>query len=248
MHRMVAALVVLLSLGLSTGSARAAQEGQTTPPLQPVSVTSGATAGVANQEAQPFTHYAYIPVNSDLGSIRFERVKAVEIRTSTPSAKDSSYCDQLAFREPGGSMFCSGGKEGTAIKGYEVVYSYLAQPLPSDEHGSGSFTFRVYFRPDEVAAQLREGLAFKRQDRAETAAYFTIKTEREVERHVEIDEARSHLCPGHYTDAAWVKNDSACKDEISYKTSAAPSRFVTVTVSPVASQVAREVGADLPNK
>jgi hypothetical protein len=60
---------------------------------------------------------------------------------------------------------------------------------------------------------------------------------------VEVDEARSHLCPGHYADGVWVKNDGACKDEMVYKTGVVPSGFVTVTVSPVATQVA----GNLPN-
>jgi len=237
MHRISAAVFALLNLGFATGPINAAQVSQN-PTLQPVSATSGATAGVANQEQQPFTHSAYIPVNSDLGSIRFETVKAVEVRTAAVSTKDSSYCDQLAFREPGGSMFCSGRQEGPPVKAYEVTYSYMGQPLASDEQGVGRFTFRVYFRPDEVAAQIREGLGFKKQIREQTAAYFTVKTEREVERHMEIDEARSHFCPREFADGVWVKKESSCKDEISYKTGVGPSGLVTVTVSPVATQVA----------
>lgn len=243
MHRLAAAAFTVVNLNLAIGLISAAQVSQNNPTFQQVSATTGSTSGVSNQQVQPFTHSAYIPVNSDPASIRFERVKAVEIHTSAASAKDSSYCDQLAFREPGGSMFCSGGKDGPLVKAYEVMYSYLGQPLASDEHGDGRFTFKVYFRPDEVAAPLREGMAFKKPNRTETAAFFTVKTEREAERHVQVDEARSQICPGHYSDGAWVKNDGTCKDELVYKTGVVPSGFVTVTVSPVATQVA----GNLPN-
>src|SRR5579871_2719023 len=80
-------------------------------------------------ESQRFTNIARIPAGAETNTIRFEKVRRVEVGTATVKSV------------------------------YEVTFSYMGQPLVSDEHGDRHFTFKVYFRPEELTPELRDALA-----------------------------------------------------------------------------------------
>jgi hypothetical protein len=80
-------------------------------------VTLSFAAGAARGEEtlQPFTQVARIPADSDTGSIRFQEARMVQIPATVPLSTNPEYCNDLAFRDPGGSMYCwSAGTETPA--------------------------------------------------------------------------------------------------------------------------------------
>ena len=181
-------------------------------------------------ELQPFTHVARIPADSDKGTIRFEKAKMVQVPTRIAYTINPSYCAELAFRDPGGSTYCPYMETGSPATAYEVTYSYDGQPLGSDEDGGRNFTFQVYFRPDELAPEVRQALTEKKVGRADLAGYFTVNTFREPARRMVIDEAKSHFCDGNFVDGAWTHTDASCDDEIQLKAVARLSDYITVRV------------------
>ena len=98
------------------------------------------------EESQVFTNVARIPAGAETKTIRFEKARRVEV-------------------SDGGSMTM-----------YEVTYSYEGQPLASDDRGDRHFTFKVYFSPDDLTAEVREALASRRAKRADNAARFHVST------------------------------------------------------------------------
>src|ERR1700722_10947824 len=71
------------------------------------------------EDAHPFTHLAYIPANSELGTIRFEGIKRVNVPARIKHIADGHYCAELAFMDPPGSVTAA----------YEVTYSFTGQPM-----------------------------------------------------------------------------------------------------------------------
>jgi len=185
------------------------------------------------QDRHPFTHFAYIPVGSDLSTIRFETAKAVEVPTKTIYSTYTDYCAELPFRDPGGSMFCSYSETESRTTVYRVTYSFFGPPLASDEYGGSYFVFHVYFGPDELAPEVRKALSARKLNRVEAADYFTVKTARETVQRVVIDESRSSFCDVIVPDGLWARTDPDCMDRINYKTITTPSDYITVRVDPV---------------
>jgi hypothetical protein len=179
------------------------------------------------EDAHPFTHLAYIPANSELGTIRFEGIKRVNVPARIKHIADGHYCAELAFSDPGGSMFCPSTRTGSVTAAYEVTYSFTGQPMASDELASRRFALAVYFRPDELAPEVLHAV------RTDMAGYFAVNTYREPVRRVVIDSARSSLCPGSYRDGVWTHNDESCQDDIHYTAITTPSDSVTVRVDAV---------------
>jgi hypothetical protein len=63
-------------------------------------VTLSLASGIAlGQESgkQPFTHVAWIPADSDTGTIRFETAKLVQVPTRIAYVMNSTYCRELAM-------------------------------------------------------------------------------------------------------------------------------------------------------
>jgi hypothetical protein len=188
---------------------------------------------VQTSDLQPFTHFAKIPANADIGAIRFESIRKVKLPTRVVSTMNSNYCHEAGFRDPGGSMFCPYVETAAHAIAYEVRYSYRGPALSSDEFGNQHFTFQVYFRPDELSPEIIETLSGGKAHRRGTAALFTVNTHREAVRRVVIDEAHSRFCEGNYIDGGWTHNDGKCKDEVRYRAILAPDAFITVQVDPV---------------
>src|ERR1700688_5059463 len=83
---------------------------------------ANAQSVVTVKDLNPFTHVAMIPGGADLTSIRFERVKLVRIPTRIRSTSTSS-CEDVAFKEPGGSLHCTFGRLEAHALAYQVNYS-----------------------------------------------------------------------------------------------------------------------------
>jgi hypothetical protein len=177
--------------------------------------------GLYAEDLHIYNHTASIPAWSDPSSIRLEKIRLVKVPATLKNTTDQNYCGQLAFRDPGGSMFCPDARTVTTAPMYEVTYSYLGQPLASDESSNRRFTFHVYFRPDELTPDQKSSL--------------TVKTERETVRHTTIDSARSKFCDGGYVDGAWVHTQPGCKDVVQYTMTNAPADYLTVRVDPATS-------------
>jgi hypothetical protein len=136
-------------------------------------------------------------------------------------------------------MYCPSVQTSSPAVAYEVTFSYVGQPLASDEYGVRNFTFQVYFRPDELAPEVRHALAEKKWNRAEFAGYFQVNTFREPVRRIVIDEAKSHFCHGSFADGAWTHSEANCQDEIHMKAIASKSDYITVRVAPVSAMAGR---------
>ena len=76
-------------------------------PAQTLLVRENVLAPAVVSELNPFIHAARIPVTSELSSIRFQGIRAVRIPTRSRSTAVTPYCEEAAFREPGGSLYCS---------------------------------------------------------------------------------------------------------------------------------------------
>ena len=229
--------LLTLGLGLLFGSGSNAEDGHTLPnsPAPSLAFASYAKRGVKTklEGLHPFTHFASIPATAYPPTIKFERVEATKVLTQTKSAMHPGYCDELQFRDPGGSMYCPYSQSMSPAPAYEVTYSFNGQPLASDEYGNRYFTFQVYFRPEELAPTIRRAITAHSMKRPELATYFGIKTSRLPVRATVIDRAKSSFCEVHIVHGSWIPNDPKCRDKVSFKTVAMLSDYITVQVDPV---------------
>lgn len=228
--------LLTLGFGLLLGSATA-ENGHTLPNPSPLSHASASYAkrGVETylEALHPFTHFASIPATAYPSTIRFERVEAKKVLTQTKFTMDTGYCDELQFRDPGGSMYCPYTQKLSPAPAYEVTYSFTGQPLASDEYGNRYFTFQVYFRPEELAPTVRRAISAGSMKRPQLATYFRIRTSRLPVRAIVLDQVNSHLCALHIVDGSWTPDDPKCRDRVSYKTVTMLSDYITVQVDPI---------------
>jgi hypothetical protein len=182
------------------------------------------------KDLNPFTHVVRIPADADLSSIRFEQAKLVMVPTKVRFAENARYCEQLAFRDPGGSLYCPyAAFEGTT-PAYEITCSYDGPAMTSDEFGGKHFTFFAYFRPEDLTAATRRMFSGKKAARSDLAAVFHLTSSREPERRVVIDETNSRFCEGNYVDGAWQRKDAQCDEIIKYKAVTVPPEYVTIRI------------------
>jgi hypothetical protein len=177
------------------------------------------------KDLNPFTHVAYLPPGADLGSIRFEGARMVQVPVKIRQTA-SPHCQDTGFSEPGGHAPCSHTQTVSREQAWEVTYSYDGQPMTSDEYGGRHYTVHVYFRADELAPDAQKALSAKRQSRVEKAAYFATKTYRDPAR-------KTTFCDGRFQDGAWIQTDPNCRDKVSYKTTIGDSGYVALRVDPV---------------
>ena len=195
---------------------------------------SPGSPSVQVEDRHPFTRFAYIPVDSDLNSIRFENAKTLEIPTKIRWTTDADYCSELTlFRDPGGSMECPRVRAGSFTTAYKITYTYRGQPLASDEYGFGRSLFQVYFQPDELVSTLRSALANRKLSREEKATYFKVSTFREHVQQLVIDEGNSAFCDTVLRDGVWIPAGPNCQDRIKYKVVTTPSDYVAVRIDPI---------------
>ena len=193
---------------------------------------------VQTEALKPFTHVAYIPAQFEPGSIRFENVKMVQVPVTIQRRTDTTYCAELAFRDPGGSAFCPHIEVQSEAPAYRVTYSFASQPMAADESASRRFTFSVYFHPEELAPEVKEAVSARKPNRADIAGYFAVNTYREPQRRLVIENEQSKFCPGSYVDGTWTHNDPGCTDDIHHTVIMSPSDYLTISVG-MASKAAK---------
>jgi hypothetical protein len=198
--------------------------------------TARATVAVQmpqTQELGPFTHFARIPADSDTATIRLEKIRSVRVPQLVQYTAHAAYCRDMAFRDPGGSMYCPESRTIGTAAAFEATYSYTGQPLASDEYHVGRYTFQVYFRPDELASEVRAAIETGKWKATYLAEYFMLHTDPESVHRAVIDESQSKFCDGNFVDGNWTRTDPACRDQIAYATATVLSGYLTVKVDPI---------------
>jgi hypothetical protein len=188
----------------------------------------GVLPPVNQQELNPFTHVAAIPASVDPKTIRFEKLKMVQLANKTEVTSDPQDCKDRQFREPGGSS-CETVKVLERVTAVEADYSFIGPQLNSGEGDSGPSrqTFSVYFRPDELPVSG----PVEKLNREQAGSLFDVSTARPMVQQRVIDNQKSHFCEGNYVDGSWVQADRSCKDQVQYTTRTVPSTSWAVEVS-----------------
>jgi hypothetical protein len=177
------------------------------------------------EQLSPFTHVASIPAIVDPSTIRFEKMKMVELASKTKTTTDTQDCKERQFRDPDGTN-CQTTTVVERVKALEVAYSYSGPVIGSGENTPGRDTFSVYFRPEEVGVDGPVG----KLKRDQAASYFQVSTFRPMVEQKVIDKQHSQFCEGNYVDGGWVRKDPKCQDQVKYISQTAPSSYVTVQV------------------
>jgi hypothetical protein len=176
-------------------------------------------------EVNPFTHLASIPVGVDPSTIRFEKLRRVELASKTKTTTDVQRCKELQFRDPDGSS-CQTTTVLERVAAIEARYSFSGLGLGTGESTPGRETFSVYFRPEEVAA---DG-PVENLKRDQAASIFQLNTYRPMVEQKVVDKQHSHYCEGNYVDGHWVHADPKCQDQVQFISQAVPSPYLTVQV------------------
>ncbi|HXB75230.1 MAG TPA: hypothetical protein VNY05_43760 [Candidatus Acidoferrales bacterium] len=194
--------------------------------------TIAAPAGVAAvkqggqpDQVNPFTNVASIPATVDPSTIRFEKLRMVELASKTKTTTDAQDCKERQFRDPDGSN-CQTTNVVERVKALAATYSFNGPAVSSGEATPGRDTFSVYFRPEEVGV---DGPVQKLK-RDQAASYFQISTHRAMVQQEVIDKAHSNFCEGSYVDGSWVHKDAKCQDQVQYTNQSVPSPYLTVQV------------------
>jgi hypothetical protein len=182
-------------------------------------------AGQTDQ-INPYTQVASIPATVDPSSIRFEKLRIVELASKTKTTTDTQDCKDRQFRDPDGSN-CQSTTVVERVKAIAATYSFDGPALSSGEANPGRDTFSVYFRPEEVGV---DG-PVQKLNRDQAASYFQMNTYRTMVEQKVIDKAHSTFCEGHYVDGSWVHKDPKCQDQVQYTSQTVPSPYLTVQVA-----------------
>jgi hypothetical protein len=175
-------------------------------------------------QLNPFSHVASIPAIVDPSTIRFEKLRTIELASKTKTTTDPN-CQDRQFRDPDGTN-CQKVTVEEKVKALEATYSFAGPVLSAGEATPGRDTFSVYFRPEEVGV---DGPPEKLK-RDQAASYFQITTYRGMVEQKVIDKQNSHFCEGNYVDGNWTHKDPKCEDQVQYINQTVPSPYVTVQV------------------
>jgi hypothetical protein len=184
-------------------------------------------------QLNPFTHEASIPAIVDPSTIRFEKLRTVELASKTKTTTDAQDCKERQFRDPDGSN-CQTTTVVERVKAVEATYSFNGPVIGAGESIPGRDTFSVYFRPEDLGVDGR----VEKLKRDQAASFFQISTFRPMVEQKVVDNQHSHFCEGNYVDGNWVRKDAKCQDQVQYISQTAPSPYLTVQVDlrhPVAS-------------
>jgi hypothetical protein len=196
----------------------------------PASTTEGRGAigamPTANREVDPFTHVASIPATVDPSTIRFEKLKMVDLASKIQTTTVAD-CKERQFRDPDGSN-CESIKVLERVKAVQADYSYIGPQLATGEGETSPSrqSFSVYFRPDELPVN---GSVAK-LNREQGESLFQVSTSRPMVQQRVIDKQNSHFCEGNYVDGNWVKTDSKCQENVQYTMRSVPSESWAVAV------------------
>jgi hypothetical protein len=174
----------------------------------------------------PFTHVASIPATVDPSTIRFEKLKMVDLASRTETTKVAD-CNDRQFRDPDGSN-CDQVKVLERVKAVEADYSYIGPQTSTGEGETGPSrqTFTVYFRPEELPVSATA----TKLKREQAESLFQVSTSRPMVQERVIDKQNSHFCDGNYVDGNWVQTDSKCRDQVQYANRTVPSTSWAVEV------------------
>jgi hypothetical protein len=188
--------------------------------------TIGAPVAAVKQAdpLNPFTHVASIPASVDPSTIRFEKLRTVDLASKTKTTTDPN-CKDRQFRDPDGTN-CQSTAVEERVKAIEATYSFNGTVIAAGESIPGRDTFSVYFRPAEVGA---DGPVEKLK-RDQAASFFQVMTSREMVEQKVIDRQHSQFCEGNYVDGNWMHKDPKCQDQVQYTSQTAPSPYLTVQV------------------
>lgn len=179
----------------------------------------------------PFRHDARVPAGAEISSIRLDRVKLVHVPTAIRTVNSPNCNRAQQFAEPGGSAYCPSTSVASTAEAYEFIYSYVGQPLASDEFGGRRFQFSVYFRPEELRADIRQKLLNPKTARALAGQLFAVNVSAERQQRMGVDQVTSRFCGGSYVDGVWRQANPDCKDDVRVKAVSAPAEYVTIVVS-----------------
>ena len=197
----------------------------------PASTTDGRGAiGVLpspNRELDPYTNVASIPATVDPSTIRFEKLKMVELASKTQTTSDPQDCKERQFRDPGGSS-CETVKVLERVKAVEASYSFIGPQMGSGEGDNSPSRqgFSVYLRPEELPVSG----PVEKLNREQAGSLFLISTSRPMVQQKVIDNQNSHFCEGSYVDGSWVQTDRTCKDQVRYEMRNVPASYLAVQV------------------
>ena len=177
------------------------------------------------EQLNPYSHVATVPAIVDPSTIRFEKMRMVDVASKTKTTADAAKCKDQQFRDPDGSN-CQTTTVEERVKAIEAVYSFSGPVIASGEASPGRDTFSVYFRPEEVRV---DGPAEKLK-RDQAASYFQVTTYRGTVAQKVIDKQNSHFCEGNYVDGNWMRKDPKCQDQVQYINQTVPSPDLTVQV------------------
>lgn len=179
------------------------------------------------RELDLFTHVASIPATVDPSTIRFEKLKMVDLASKTQTITDAQDCKERQFRDPDGTN-CESIKILERVKAVEADYSFIGPQLATGEGQTGTIrqTFSVYFRPEElpVSGQV------SKLNREQAGSLFQVSTARPMVQERVIDKQNSHFCEGNYVDGNWVRADSKCQEQLQYTTRTVPSEYWAVAI------------------
>lgn len=185
-----------------------------------------AQATAVTAEMSPFTHVASIPATVDPATIRFEKLKPVELASKTKTTTDEQTCKEKQFRDPDGSN-CQTVTVLEKVKALEASYSYVGPELTAGETIPGRQTFSVYFRPEEFVGVDGQIGKLKRD---QAATLFQVNTFRAMVEQKVVDKENSRYCEGHYVDGSWVQKDPNCHDQVQLVSQTVPSANLTVQI------------------
>jgi hypothetical protein len=201
--------------------------------MNPTSTRDGhgtIAAPVVSQSGQvdqlsPFTHVASIPAIVDPATIRFEKLRMVELASKTKTTTDAQNCKDRQFRDPDGNT-CQTTTVQERVKALEAMYSFSGPVIATGETIPGRDTFSVYFSPEEVGV---DG-SVEKLKRDQAASFFQVSTSRPMVEQKVIDKEHSRFCEGSYVDGTWVRKDQKCQDQVQYINQTVPSPYLTVQV------------------
>jgi hypothetical protein len=180
------------------------------------------------RELDPFTQIASIPATVDPATIRFEKLKTVQLASRTQVVTDPQDCKERQFRDPDGSG-CTTVKVLERVKAVQANYSYIGPQISTvdGDAGPNRQTFSVYFRPEEVPVRG----PVEKLNREHAESLFQLSTSRPMVQQKVIDKQNSHFCEGNYADGNWVQSDPKCQEQVQYTTRAVPSTYWAVEVN-----------------
>ena len=180
------------------------------------------------RELNPYTNVASIPATVDPSTIRFEKLKMVQLASKTQVTTDPKDCKERQFRDPDGSG-CESVKVMERVKAVEATYSFIGPQTGTGEGETGPSrqSFSVYFHPEDLPVSQ----PVQKLNREQAASLFQISTARPTVQQRVIDKQNSHFCAGNYVDGNWTPTDPKCQDQVQYTTVTVPSTYWAVDVS-----------------